>query len=133
MAVPELKRILVVEDDPDIRFVASMALEVKGGFTLQMCSSGAEALDAIPIFRPDLILLDVMMPKMDGPATLTRMRQLPETRDTVVLFMTAKVQPQEVASYKKLGAVEVIFKPFNPLTLAHRIRDIWAGHYGNIM
>lgn len=121
-----LCRILYVEDQPDIRLVAKMALEVVGKFTVIACASGQEALDCAPHAGADLLLLDVMMPGMDGPGTLQALRQLPATADTPVIFMTAKVQSAEVASYKSLGALEVISKPFDPMKLAEQIRNIWA-------
>ena len=122
----ELTRILYVEDDPDIQAIAVMVLEIINGFTLEACSSGTEALAKAVPFNPDLVLLDVMMPGMDGPETLKGLRAFPELTDTPVVFMTAKVQPQEVAGYLKLGAVGVIAKPFDPMTLAQELRDIWA-------
>ena len=120
----ELKRILYVEDEPDIQAVAKLALEAIGGFEVMVCSSGKEALENVIAFSPDLILLDVMMPGMDGPATLQAMRELPELSQTPAIFMTAKVQPQEVAGYKNLGALDVIPKPFDPMTLAENVRKI---------
>ena len=121
----ELKRILYVEDEPDIQAIAKLALEAIGGFEVMVCSSGKEALENVIAFSPDLILLDVMMPGMDGPATLQAMRDLPELSQTPAIFMTAKVQPQEVAGYKILGALDVIPKPFDPMTLAENVRKIW--------
>jgi len=121
----KLTRILYVEDEPDIRMVAQLALEAVGGFTLEACSSGQEALEKIAAFRPQLILMDVMMPGMDGPTALARIRELPAFAGTPVVFMTAKVQPQEVASYKQLGAVDVVPKPFDPMTLASTLETIW--------
>ena len=126
MADTTLQRILFVEDDPDIQTVARMALEAVGGFTVLACSHGAEALDKISGFSPDLILLDVMMPGMDGPATLEALRHLPEAADVPVVFMTAKVQAQEVARYRELGAVDVIAKPFDPMALSETVRSIWS-------
>lgn len=123
--IPPLDKILFVEDDPDIQFVAEMALSVKGGFKVCICGSGAEALVESRTFLPDLILLDVMMPKMNGPTTMKNLKEIPETSKTPVIFMTAKVQPHEVAEYKQLGALDVIFKPFDPMTISQRIRDIW--------
>ena len=120
-----LQRILYVEDEPDIQAVARLALEHLGGFTVEVCSSGQEALQKILAFEPDLILLDVMMPGMDGPTTLTALRETAEGKDKPVVFMTAKVQPQEVAQYMKLGALDVIPKPFDPMTLADKVRAIW--------
>ena len=121
-----LEKVLYVEDEPDIRVVARLALEQLGGFTVELCGSGPEALERCPTFNPDLILLDVMMPGMDGPSTLLALRALPNCSRTPVVFMTAKVQPQEIAHYRQLGAVDVIPKPFDPLALADRVRAIWA-------
>ena len=122
----ELKTILYVEDDEDIQMVAQMALEMVGGLSLRTCSSGWEAIDAAGSLHPDLILLDVMMPDMDGPATLVELRKLPNTRETPVVFMTAKVQAAEVSHYRSLGAVGVIAKPFDPMLLAQQVRSLWA-------
>lgn len=121
----ELKRILYVEDEPDIQVVAKLALEMLGGYTLKICSSGADALKQVPDFKPQLILLDVMMPVMDGPSTLRSLRALPEFATTPVIFMTAKVQPGEIAGYKEIGAVDVIPKPFDPMTLSTQVQNIW--------
>ena len=124
--MPTLKRILMVEDDLDIQAVARMALEMLGGFTVEVCSRGRDALDAAPRFVPDLILLDVMMPGMDGPTTLQALRGLPGVGGVPVVFMTARVQQHEVDEYKQLGAVDVIRKPFDPMTLAATLNTIWA-------
>jgi CheY-like chemotaxis protein len=122
----KLTRILYVEDEPDIQVVARLALEAVGGFTVEVCSSGREALEKFAAFRPQLVLLDVMMPDMDGPTTLGKLRELPDFGATPVIFMTAKVQPQEVASYKQLGAKDVIAKPFDPMSLASTVKGIWG-------
>jgi two-component system, OmpR family, response regulator len=121
-----LDRILYVEDDADIQAIAVMVLEAISGFTLEACSSGNEALDKAVAFAPDLILLDVMMPGIDGLETYTALRRFPSLGHTPVVFMTAKVQPQEVQGYLALGAVGVIAKPFDPMTLADQLRAIWA-------
>ena len=121
----ELQRILYVEDDPDIQAIAVMVLETIHGYTLEVCSSGNEALQKAEAFNPDLILLDVMMPNMDGPETLERLREFPTLAMTPVVFMTAKVQPQEVQAYLDIGAVGVIAKPFDPMTLVDQLREIW--------
>lgn len=121
----ELNRILYVEDEPDIQAVAKIALEIVGGFTVKICASGQQALREAEAFAPDLILLDVMMPGLDGPSTLKALRELPSLAATPVAFMTAKVQAAEVARYQALGALEVIAKPFDPMTLASRLRAIW--------
>jgi CheY-like chemotaxis protein len=120
-----LKRVLFVEDDPDIQAVARMALEAVGGFTVLGCGSGAEALERVEAFAPDLILLDVMMPGMDGLETLQSLRLLPGAAAVPVVFMTAKVQAQEVSGYRAAGAVDVIAKPFDPITLPATVRSIW--------
>ncbi|PUA27519.1 MAG: hypothetical protein B0W54_13190 [Cellvibrio sp. 79] len=122
----ELTRILYVEDDPDIQAIAMMVLETISGFTVEACSCGSDALQKAVAFNPDLILLDVMMPGMDGPETLKGLRGFPELETTPVVFMTAKVQPQEVQAYLGMGAVGVIAKPFDPMTLAQELRDIWG-------
>lgn len=121
-----LSRILYVEDEPDIRLIAQMALEAVGGFTVIVCASGQDALTAAPASQADLLLLDVMMPGMDGPSTLKALRELPATADTPVIFMTAKVQATEVTAYKALGAIDVIPKPFDPMELSAQIQRIWA-------
>ena len=117
---------MYVEDQPDIQMVAKVALEAVGGFEVLICSGGEEALEKVIAFNPDLILLDVMMPGMDGPTTKTELGKLPETANIPVIFMTAKIQPNEVAEYKKTGALDVIPKPFDPMTLSDQIREIWT-------
>ncbi len=129
MASPPLKRILMIEDEPDIQAVARLALEALGGFQVRMCGTGREGVQAAAAFDPDLILLDVMMPGLDGPSTLHALRNLPQTVATPVVFMTAKVQPQEVAEYRAIGVVDVIAKPFDPMTLAETILAIWARYW----
>ena len=122
-----LSRVLFIEDEADIRQFAKMALERIGGLEVLACASAEEALKSATQFHPDLVLLDVMMPEMDGPATLKQLRLLPELEKTPVVFMTAKVQPGEIAHLKSLGALEVIAKPFDPMLLASRLAEIWAG------
>ena len=128
--MPELTRILHVEDDPSIQAVAKVALEAVGGFKVLSCSSGQEALDQIHGFAPDFILLDVMMPGMDGPQTLVKLRQLVDIGLIPVAFMTAKVQPAEIQHYRSLGARDVIIKPFDPMQLAAQVRQIWNQAHG---
>jgi two-component system, OmpR family, response regulator len=120
-----LNRILYVEDDIDIRTITLMVLETMSGFVVEACTSGAEALSKASAFQPDLILLDVMMPGMNGPETLLALRKLPQLANTPAVFMTAKVQPKEVQSYLQLGALGVIAKPFDPMTLAGELREMW--------
>lgn len=122
-----LERILFVEDEKDIQSVAKMALEMVGGFQVRVCSSGQEALLAAPEFAPQLVLLDVMMPEMDGPETLQNLRQIEGFDQIPVIFMTAKVQTAEKEHYRSLGALGVIPKPFDPMGLADQVRQHWNG------
>lgn len=124
----ELKRIFYVEDEPDILEVAKIALGDIGGFEVGGASSGREALALLEAFGPDLILLDVMMPGMDGPTTLRELRKIPAFADTPVIFMTAKVQPKEIEHFKAIGALEVIAKPFDPMALAGQLSRLWEKH-----
>ena len=121
-----LKHILLVEDDPDVQTIASMALIDIGEFNLTVCSSGREAIEQVVRVKPQMILLDVMMPDMDGPTTLEEIRRLPLSPQPPIIFMTAKVQPQEQKRYLSLGAIEVIAKPFDPVTLADQLHAAWA-------
>ena len=94
--------------------------------TILRAMSGVEALELVEQkVLPDLILLDVMMPEMDGPDTLAALRKLPETQTTPIIFLTAKVQPDEVARFRELGALGVISKPFEPMALADEVRQVW--------
>lgn len=120
-----LERILYVEDEPDIQAVAKLALEMVGGYQVLICSGGQDALDKVGGFAPDLILLDVMMPDMDGPTTLQKLRADGATEAIPVIFLTAKVQSSDVAHYQALGALDVIAKPFDPMWLAMQVRAIW--------
>ena len=131
MTTPTLNRILYVEDEADIQAVAQLALEAIGGFSVTICISGKEAVHVASELSHDLILLDVMMPDMDGPSTLKALRGLPQTAATPVIFMTAKVQPHEVAQYKALGAIGVIAKPFDPMKLSAEVGELWNKHTGN--
>ncbi len=120
-----LERVLYVEDDPDILAIVRMALEVLGGFETLLCSSGFEAVDQAAEFRPDLIVLDMMMPGMDGRTTLKHLRDQPGLADVPAAFVTAKVDRLEVTQYLEIGVIGVIKKPFDPLTLATQLRRIW--------
>ncbi|WP_372964248.1 response regulator [Marinobacter sp.] len=124
----DVSRILCVEDDPDIRAIAELALQDVGGFTAVLCGSGKEAIRVAPDFKPDLILLDVMMPEMDGPKTLQELRKLEAIGSTPVIFMTARIQRSEIEEYLALGAIGVIPKPFDPMTLADDIRRLFNEH-----
>jgi len=119
-----LDSVLMVDDEPDIRTIGEIALRDVGGLKVTLAASGREALEIVGPTKPDVILLDVMMPDMDGPTTLERLRAQPSTQGIPVVFMTAKVQRQEVERYMKLGAAGVVAKPFDPMTLASEVRRI---------
>jgi CheY-like chemotaxis protein len=120
-----LQTILYVEDDDNIAEIASITLEEIGNFKVRRCKSGKEALSLIPDYQPQLILMDVMMPQMDGPETLHHLRKLPEGASIPVVFMTARTQKHEQKAYITLGAIGVITKPFNPLLLCESINRLW--------
>jgi two-component system OmpR family response regulator len=119
-----LRHILCVDDEDDILEVVQLCLELDGGFTIDTCRSGAEALVFLGSHRPDLILLDVMMPRMDGPATFAAIRAA--GHDIPVIFMTARVRGAEVSQYLEMGAIGVVPKPFDPVTLSGEIKRLWS-------
>ncbi|MFC3852013.1 response regulator [Salinispirillum marinum] len=125
MSQNPLNRIMYVEDDPSIQRLVQLTLERVGGFQVQVCDSGEQALRDVSEFKPDLILLDVMMPGMDGPQTLAALREAPTTERIPVVFMTAKAGADEVRQLMAMGVQGVIIKPFNPMTLAAEIQTIW--------
>lgn len=115
--------VLYVDDDDDIRHIVELALGLDPGINVRIVSSGAEAL--VELDRsgaPDVILLDVMMPVIDGPMLLGLLRERPDTANTPVIFMTAKTRPADVADYRARGAIGVVMKPFDPVGLADEIR-----------
>ena len=128
MGTAKLERILLVEDELDIQMVASMTLEDLGGFTVKTAGSGAEALAKAPAFAPDLILLDFMLPDLDGRETLEALRRIPGLEVTPVVYMTARAQKNEIAEYLASGAVDVITKPFDAMQLATTVSRIWDRH-----
>lgn len=121
-----LDRVLVAEDDPDILAVVALALGRVGGMAVTCCQDGVAALNQVPAVLPDLVLLDVMMPELDGLETLARLRLDPRTAAIPVVFMTARVQPRDLESYRARGAAGVIAKPFDPMTLAQQLRKLHA-------
>ncbi|HWF93767.1 MAG TPA: response regulator [Xanthobacteraceae bacterium] len=116
-------RILHVDDEPDIREIVEMSLGLHADFEVRACANGADAIAAAAEWSPSLILLDVMMPGMDGPMTLTHLRNNPRTADIPVLFMTARAQARELQQFIAMGAQGVISKPFDPMTLAFSVRS----------
>lgn len=120
-----LKNILYVEDDLHVRTTAKLVLEVIGQFTVRDCSSGREALAAARDFYPDLILLDVMMPELDGLNTLELLRRFPHMADTPALFVTGLTEASDLAKYVEAGAIGVIPKPLMPLRLTNQLNELW--------
>ncbi len=121
----ELKRILLVEDDNALRAVLKLALQKVGGFVVKDCESGRRALEDAEPFAPDLVLLDVVMPDMDGPTTLTALRELSATREVPVVFLTAKTDDREVSELLRCGAQGVIAKPFDPMRISDQVQLTW--------
>ena len=115
-------RVLYVDDEPDICEVVQLALSLDPGFWTRTCVSGRDALAAAVDWSPDIILCDVVMPGMDGPATLARLRECPRTADTPFVFITSRAQAREIKHFRSLGVTGVIVKPFDPMTLAHSVR-----------
>jgi CheY-like chemotaxis protein len=118
--------VLLVEDDPDIRAIACFALQSVGGLSVEACASGSEAIAKAPRFLPQIVLLDAMMPGMDGSATLRALRGLRETAATPIVFMTARAQPHEIEEYRRAGACDVILKPFEASQLPELLQAIWS-------
>jgi two-component system OmpR family response regulator len=116
-------RILHIDDEADLREIIEVSLGLDPNFVIRSCESGAEGLEVAAAWNPDIILLDVMMPTMDGPATLAALRENPKTSGIPVIFMTARAQARELDRFRSLGALGVIAKPFDPLTLAASVRD----------
>lgn len=119
-----IAKVLMIDDEPDIRQVGRMSLRAVGKWQVVLASSGAEGVEAAARERPDVILLDVMMPGIDGPATLTLLREQETTRLIPVIFMTARSRQEEIQGYLALGAAGVITKPFDPMTLPQEVRRI---------
>lgn len=125
MTVKELKKILYVEDDPSIQAIATISLINIGGFEIKACYSGKEALEVIDDFQPDFILSDVMMPEVDGPTMLKTLRSNSKYDDIPLVFISARAQKHEIEEYIRIGATEVISKPFDPIALPDDLREIW--------
>ncbi len=119
-----ISTVLLVDDDADIRTIGKLAIEGVGKWRALIASSGPEGVEIATRERPDVILLDVMMPLVDGPNVLEALRRRPETAATPVIFMTAKAQKYEIERYRELGATGVITKPFDPMKLPGEIRRI---------
>ena len=121
-----MSRVLIIDDENDILEIITLSLETVGGFQVTACSNAVDGISAAQESEPDMILLDVMMPDIDGPETLKRLKALPTLQDTPVVFMTARVQPTEKEEYLELGAVAVIEKPFDPMALPGMVAAIYS-------
>ena len=124
-----LNRVMCVDDDADILEVAKMCLETMADFEVFCCNSGKEALSRVAAINPDIILLDVMMPEMDGPSTLQGLLANPAAQHIPVVFMTARAQRAELEQYIQMGAASVIPKPFDPMTIAQQVMEVWEKHH----
>lgn len=120
-----LKKILYVEDDECIAKVTIMTLEELGQFEVHHCYDGKTAISEFSSFQPDLVLLDVMMPGMDGIEVFKKLKELKEDVDLSVIFMTAKIQKQEQKLYLDMGAMGIVLKPYDPLVLCDQLNNIW--------
>ncbi len=125
-----LQKVMVVEDNAEIRIIIKLALGKVGGLDVCVCASGEEALRSVAEFQPQLILLDVMMPDMDGPTVLKRLREAPATAAIPVVFLTAKTSAQEIHMLRSLGALDIVAKPFHPMALHLQVKKIWQGAAG---
>jgi len=132
MSEPTLNKILYVEDDSDIREIVKMSLEMLGQFQVAACESCADALSLVDEFSPELLLLDVMMPAVDGPATLRVLRGRVSAEIAPAIFITAKVEAGDMQRYRKMGVLDVIVKPFDIMELPGQIEQIWQGHRSSL-
>jgi len=121
-----LNRICYVEDDEDIQRIVRMSLERVGKMTVEVVGDPTKAIETMTEFRPDLVMLDWMMPAMDGPALFRQMKLRPETNALPVVFITAKAAQRDLDELVKMGAAGTISKPFNPKDLPDQLRAIWA-------
>jgi CheY-like chemotaxis protein len=126
MPAQPLNRICYVEDDEDIQKIVRMSLERVGKMTVEVVSDPLQAIEAIKAFKPELVMLDWMMPGMDGPTLFRRMKELPEVSGLPVVFITAKASQAELDELRALGAAGTISKPFSPRDLPEQLRAIWS-------
>ncbi len=122
----ELRLILLIEDEPDIQEIVRSALELVGGYDVISAYDGKEGYELAIQKQPQLILLDMMMPGINGMETFALLHANPETKGIPIIFMTAKVQQHEIESYLALGSVALIPKPFDPMSISGQIAEIWS-------
>ena len=120
-----LKRVLYAEDEPDVQTVVELTVLSMSNYDIKICNNGKELVDCVEDYSPDLIMLDVMMPLMDGPTTFKALQENSFTKNIPVIFMTAMAQTHEVEKFKSYGAIGIITKPFDPVSLCSEIQKIW--------
>jgi CheY-like chemotaxis protein len=123
-------RILIIDDEDDIRQVAALSLETVAGWDVLLANSGQQGIERASVEQPDAILLDVMMPEMDGPTTFLKLRANQTTAHIPVLLLTAKVQGPDQRRFAGLGVAAILLKPFDPLTLAEQISTVLGWKQG---
>lgn len=125
----ELTKILYAEDEIDVQTVVELTIQSMSDYEIKVCDNGKRLLECVNEYNPDLILLDVMMPEMDGPTTFKHLQSTEATKNIPVIFMTAKAQVHEVETFKEIGALGVITKPFDPMSLCDEIKEIWDSNH----
>jgi two-component system OmpR family response regulator len=121
----KLKRIMYVDDDPDLQQIVRLGLEIGGSFNVKTCESGEQALEEVDNFKPDLILMDVVMEGLSGTKTLEKLRKNSSAINIPVVFLTSKLSSAQLSHYKELGALGVIKKPLNPMKLTGQVNEVW--------
>lgn len=125
----ELKKILYAEDEIDVQTIVEISIWSTSDYQIKIYGNGKLLLDAVEEYKPDLIMLDVMMPEMDGPTTFTHLQANEKTKDIPVIFITAKAQIHEIELFKQAGVIGVITKPFDPMQLSTTIKELWDKHF----
>lgn len=125
MRTTSLRKILLTDDEPDILEISRIALETVGGFEVAVCQSGSEFLRLLPDFKPDLVIIDALMPDMGGLEVLAAMRRVNGFEQTPAVFLTGLILERDLRDLRTSGAVDVITKPFDPMKLPQRIKDVW--------
>ena len=126
----ELKKILYAEDEPDVQTIVELTIQTMSDYEIKICNNGKKLLECVEDYKPDLILLDVMMPEMDGPTTFKNLLDNENTKKIPVIFVTAKAQVHEVEKFKEIGSLGVITKPFTLMNLCDEIQEIWNNNNG---
>ena len=121
----KLNSVLCIDDEPNILELIKLCLETVGGLNVTCCSNAAEGIIKANEMRPDFILIDMMMPEMDGAMTLKELRKNTDFDNTPIVFMTARIQKAEVDEYLKLGVTAVLAKPFDPMKISDEVKTIW--------